>query len=170
MKGSLIFNAVKWYLTVVVFSTLLSTVGGCALFNGDGPQATVHVRSAHYLNPDIYGRASPVVLTIYQLKSQYDFQQANYNALTINSGKTLGNDLIDKNTFEIRPNDQINVDFPLSPNAQYLGIVAGYRNINQAVWHKIVKIEQRKNMHPVLNLDLQSQGFTLNVGYTHNFF
>lgn len=162
------FKAISNLANLIVATILFSILTACAIFNS-GAEATVHIRSANYLNPNIYGHSSPVVLTIYQLKAQYAFQQADYNALTNNSGKILGGDLIDKNTIEVRPNTQMKVSQPLSPNTQYLGIVAAYRNINNATWHKVVKIEQKKGSHPVLNLDLQSQGFNVRVEYKSNF-
>ncbi len=164
MKFKMISNLAHLIVAIILFSILTA----CALFSS-GPEATVHVRSANYLNPNIYGHSSPVVLTIYQLKTQYAFQQADYSALTNNSAKVLGGDLIDKNTIEVRPNSQMKVSQPLSPNTQYLGIVAAYRNINNATWHKVVKIKQKKGYHPVLYLDLQSQGFNVRVGYSNNF-
>lgn len=154
--------------TLIVVSCLFLT--GCSLLTGSGPHATIRMRSAHYLNPDLYGRASPVVVTIYQLKSPYAFRQSDYQALAQNSGKVLSEDLIDKTTIEVRPSEAKAVSLPISTEAQYLGVVAAYRNINHAVWHKVVKIEKRKGLHPVLKLDLQSQGFTATIGYANNFF
>ena len=164
MKLNIVFDGAKLCLVTTLFSLLTA----CAMFSSE-PQTTVHIRSANYLNPNIYGHSSPVVLTIYQLKTQYAFHQADYNALTNNSGKVLGGDLIDKNTIEVRPNTQMKVNQPLSPNTQYLGIVAAYRNINNATWHKVVKIKKKKGYHPVLYFDLQSQGFNVRVGYSSNF-
>ncbi len=161
MKFNILFDVTK----LCLMAALISLLTACA----SGTQTSVRIRSANYLNPNIYGHSSPVVLTIYQLKTKYAFQQADYSALTSNSGKILGGDLIDKNTIEVRPNTSIKVNQPLSPNTQYLGIVAAYRNINNATWHKVVKIKKKKGYHPVLYLDLQSQGFNVRVGYSNNF-
>ena len=135
---------------LIGFSFLLSACG----LTGGNQTANLQVKSAHYLNPDINGRASPVVVTVYQLKTPFAFQQASYDALASNSGKILGSDLLDMDTFEIRPSTNKELSVTLTPNTEYLGIIAAYRNINQAVsWHKAVKVSPGSS----INIDLESQ-------------
>ena len=137
---------------------LLLTLTGCSIFPSSTPTVKINVRSAQYLNPDINGRPSPVVVTIYQLKKPFAFKQANYIALANNSGQILGNALIDKHIVEIRPSSYKVINQPLSANTRYLGIVAAYRKINQTKWHAIVKITTR---HTTVNVNLESQGLVL---------
>ena len=118
----------------------------------------------------MYGNASPVVVTIYQLKTPYTFKQATYQALASNSSKVLGTDLIDKNVIEVRPNSHRAIYQPLSPNTQYLGIVAAYRNIDQSKWRTIIKVVNEKGKRSVINLDLESQALTATATHTaHEF-
>ena len=130
-------------ISIIVMSYFLSA---CSWFGSDVPTAEISIRSAQYLNPDINGRASPVVLTIYQLKKPNKFKQASYLPLENNSASVLGEDLIDKNSIEIRPKEATHLSELLSDDTQYLGIVAGYRNTNMGQWHKVIKIDSKKNI------------------------
>lgn len=136
---------------------------GCQFLKPSGPYAQLNVHSAEFLNPNIHNEASPVVLTIYQLKSPFQFKQATYQALAENSAKVLGSNLIDENVIEIRPNSNKSVSQTLSPNTQYLGIVAAYRQVNQSQWKSVVKVANTKGKATQVNIDLESEALTTSV-------
>lgn len=135
-------------------------LSGCALFGPNVPHANIRMQSAKYLNPDINGTPSPIVVTIYELKNQFSFTQASYDALATNSASVLGSDLIDQQTIEVRPNSYQSVTQTLSPNTKYLGIVAAYRNIDQSTWHTTVPVNANTSSMTI-NLSLESQGLTV---------
>ncbi len=139
-------------------------LAGCA----QPPSALMEIHSAHYLNPDVDGNASPVVVTVYQLKSTFNFQQATYDQLSTNSGDVLGADLIDRSTIEVRPDSDDSVRQTLSPNTQFLGIVAAYRNIGGATWRQTVPVTNAPNEETVITLDLESEALTATVNGTEN--
>jgi type VI secretion system protein VasD len=125
------------------------------------PHADITFKSANYLNPDMNGRPSPVVVTLYQLKSAYTFKQADAASLMADSAKILGGDLIDKNTIEIRPNNTKTINQALDPDVQYLGIVADYRNATTESWHKVVKLDSSGGERADITINLESQGFSV---------
>jgi type VI secretion system protein VasD len=144
-------------LSLILATTLLT---GCAIFGPSVPHASIDIQSAKYLNPDINGNPSPIVVTIYELKNQFAFKQASYDALATNSSSILGGDLIDQQTIEVRPDTVMSVSQPLSPNTQYLGIVAAYRNIDQATWRTTVAVPSTANSFDI-RLSLESQGLSV---------
>ncbi len=154
-------NALTRFSIIACFTMLLA---GCA----QPPSVMMQIHSAHYLNPDVNGGASPVVVTVYQLKSTFNFQQATYDQLSTNSGDVLGTDLIDRSTIEVRPDSDQSVKQPLSPNTQFLGIVAAYRNIGAAAWRQTVPVTNTTDEETVVNLDLESQALTATVTNTKN--
>lgn len=143
---------------IILFCTF--TISGCSWFQGS-PHADITFKSANYLNPDMNGRPSPVVVTLYQLKSAYTFKQADAASLMADSAKILGSDLIDKNTIEIRPNSTQNITQALDPDTQFLGIVADYRNATTESWHKVVKLDSSGGKRADITIDLESQGFSV---------
>jgi len=147
----------KWSLRIFLLS-LLAFSSSCQFKNN--PTAYLNLKSAKYLNPNIHGTASPVVVTIYQLKASEKFNQSDFTDLSKNIIKFLGSDLIDKQSIEIRPNSQHEIKLTLSSNTNYLGITAGYRNINYAKWRKIINILPEDSKINI-NINLESQGISL---------
>lgn len=136
---------------LVLFTVLL--LAGCS---NTPPNLTVNLQAANYLNPDVYKHSSPVVVTIYQLKSATAFQQANFFALNNNALGTLGGDLLDKQEIELRPKQSQKLKIPLSPEANYVGIVAGFRDPDRAQWRRLVKVEPGSNAKVQISLGTQN--------------
>jgi type VI secretion system protein VasD len=147
---------------LILFAMTMSLVA-CSFFHSSG-QTTINLQSAHYLNPDMNGRASPLVVTVFQLKSPFTFKQASFDQLMGNSSATLGADLIDKETVEIRPNATKQIKFPLDNDTAYVGVVAAYRDISQAKWHTVVKIVPKK--HNIIDISLESKGIIVKQNST----
>jgi type VI secretion system protein VasD len=82
----------------------------------------------------------PITVTVYELKSPNQFKQATYNDLMFNATQSLGSDLIDKESFVIRPSDSNHYTISLSSDVKYVGIVASFRQINQATWRQVIQI------------------------------
>lgn len=124
------------------------------------PTANFAISSAGYLNPDINGQASPVLVTVYQLKSGYAFQQADYESLTNNASKVLGDDIVDKSSFEVAPHATDSQAIKVYPDTKYIGIVAAYRDPNSVSWHKVVPLN-RPGSSVSITLNLESEGITI---------
>ena len=129
------------YLSQLKFILVLSIFGLLIGCSSKPPMLSVNLQAANYLNPDIYKHSSPVVVTIYQLKSPTTFQQANFYALSNNPVGVLGADLLDKQEIELRPKQTQKLKIPLSPETNYIGLIASFRNPDQAQWRKLVKVE-----------------------------
>ncbi len=143
----------------ITFSTLLFisafTLSACS--NNNGTEAKIAFNSAHYLNPDINGHASPVVVSLYELKTPFEFKQANFMQLDQNASSLLGTNLIDKQTVEIRPGAQKIITQSITPNTHYLGIAAAYRNIDSASWRSVINIPE-KTKKITVQVNLESEG------------
>lgn len=136
------------YLLIIFF------IYGCA--SSKPPQLEANLHSASYLNPNIYNQPSPVVVSIYQLKSPTAFQQANFFALYTNPSTTLANDLIDKSEIEIRPDQTQTTKQIISPETNFIGVVAAYRNPDNSQWRRILPIPNGKKVSMQINLAAQA--------------
>lgn len=145
---------------IVVASCYLSA---CSFWSNDIPTAEININSAQYLNPAVNGRASPVVLTIYQLKSKNAFKSADYSALATNSSRVLGGDLLDKNIIEIRPKSQMHISQPLTADTKYIGVTAAYRDIDKATWRKVVAVDVTKNKTSKIDINLESESLNVSI-------
>jgi len=80
------------------------------------------------------GRPSPIVVRIYQLRGDTEFNNAEFFALYERDKETLGASLIGRDEKTLFPGQQIEIDLPLSGEARFVGAVAAYREIGASRW------------------------------------
>ena len=96
------------------------------------------------VNPDPQGRASPIVVRIYQLKDDAAFQGADYFALFDKEQATLAGALVSRQEYELRPGEQRTFDYTVAPETLFLGVAAAYRDIRNAQWHALTSAPDNK--------------------------
>jgi type VI secretion system protein VasD len=132
------------------FSGLLVVVTlflvGCASSNGIN--AKMHISAAEYLNPSEVGEASPITLNFYELKSSAGFKQADYFELQANAASALNGDLVDKQSIEVRPGQHLDYKLFLPEGVKFIGVTAGYRNIDQSIWRSVIAVVEKKKKLP----------------------
>ena len=124
-------------------SVLVLLASGCA----GAPKATAShatLAVAQDANPDSSGRASPVVLRVYQLKQEGAFNDADYFALTDKEQETLGPSLISREEYELQPGDTRALELKIAPEAHFIGASVGFFDIRNAKWKAIVPAPAKK--------------------------
>lgn len=91
-------------------------------------------------NPDSAGRPSPVVVRVYELTSANDFDAGDFFQLFEQPEATLGADLRGLTDVVIAPGGRESLTRELSDDTRYLGILANFRDIDQAGWRDGVVI------------------------------
>ncbi len=91
------------------------------------------------LNPDLAARPSPLVLKLVDMKAHTAFSNADYFKLAANPKTVLGPDYVADETMPIRPGEIKRLKLKLHEKSKYLGVVAGYRDIEKAKWRYILK-------------------------------
>ena len=102
------------------------------------------VNAADDINPDAAGRASPVVLRIYQLAAGTQFQAADFFQLFEKEAPTLGPDLVAREETIVAPGDTRKLTIALKPNAQAIGVAAAFRDIDHASWRAVMNVPPTK--------------------------
>lgn len=92
------------------------------------------IKAAADLNPDVSGRASPVIVRVYQLTSPVKFSSADFFALFDREAATLGADLLGREEVAIPPGEERKLTINLKPDATTLGVAASFRDIDKAEW------------------------------------
>ena len=121
---------------MIAVALCLSACGG-----GGPPKPTPTKASivvAADVNPEPNGRASPIVVRLYQLKEEGAFNNASYFALYDKEQETLGASLISREEYELKPGETRTLDLKVPPEAHFLGVMAGYRDINNAKWRTLL--------------------------------
>jgi type VI secretion system protein VasD len=89
-------------------------------------------------NPDATGRPSPVVVRVYQLKTDAAFKGAEFFALFDDDQKVLGPELISRDEFVLAPLERRTIDVAVSGDTRFVGAVAAFRDIRNAEWRGLV--------------------------------
>ena len=79
---------------------------GCASGPPKPVKTHIAVTATADVNPDSAGKAAPVVVRVYQLKSDVAFSSADFFALFDDDKKVLAGDLVARDEFELSPGEQ----------------------------------------------------------------
>ncbi|NUA32016.1 type VI secretion system lipoprotein TssJ [Cupriavidus basilensis] len=92
------------------------------------------------VNPDDKGRASPVLVRLYELKTDTAFENADYFTLEKNDKTVLTQDLLARDEFVLRPGESRDFERKLNPETTALGLLVGYRELGKAQWRSVYKL------------------------------
>jgi type VI secretion system protein VasD len=89
------------------------------------------------VNPDDKGRAAPIMVRVYELKSGAALQAADFFTLQEDERKAIGGDLLVVDEFILRPGDRKTIERRANPSTKVIGVVAGYRNLGKSIWRDV---------------------------------
>jgi type VI secretion system protein VasD len=104
----------------------------------------LNVASQPNVNPDNSGRPSPVLVKTYELRNDLAFKQADFQSLFGNPVQALGADLIASDELVFIPGEARKVSYKPAPETRFLGIVAGFRQMERAHWRIIKPVDPEK--------------------------
>jgi type VI secretion system protein VasD len=116
---------------------LLATLAGLSGCSSSPPKPQpikMNIVVSADVNPDADNRPSPIVMRVYQLKDDAAFKDADYFTLYDKEQATLAAALVSREEFELAPGEHRAVDYKLSPDAHFVAVAAGYRDIRNASW------------------------------------
>ena len=112
-----------------------------------------NIQTSQGINPDHAGRPSPVVIRVYQLRSPGPFMNADFFDLYDNAVATLGQNLIISEEFELRPGEAREYNTKFEKAAKYVGVIAAFRDLENARWREVVMLPDKKKVHLHIILD-----------------
>ena len=104
------------------------------------PDLSVEVTATKDVNRDASGRGLPVVVRLYELRTEGAFAAADFFSLYEKESATLGPSLIAREEVTLAPGQQRLVTRLLSPEAKQLGVLAAFRDIDRAAWRALVTL------------------------------
>ena len=130
--GDSTVDAAKWAFTTQVKTMNVDLVSRASLnMNGDGQSLSTVVR-------------------IYQLKTPQAFQQLDYRQLQTNDLDALKADLLATKDVVLRPDASASISEPMNGDADYVGVVAFFRNAGKdSTWKLVIPKKQWKKTDPV---------------------
>jgi len=144
---------------ILLLSALLLNTTACSTKEeviAPTPDPTIlelKLKAGKLLNPDIEGRASPLVVRIYQFEAIDKFNTSDFFAIYDNDVALLGQDIIFRKELELQPDTNRNLSLESKPEARYLAIFAAFRNLDTAQWIASVKIFPNQTNKVSINFD-----------------
>jgi type VI secretion system protein VasD len=98
------------------------------------------VNAESNINQDAGGQPLSVIVRVYQLKDKGRLESADYNAILKSDTQALAGDLLENQERILKPGAQEIMEIRANPAANYLGIVALFRNPSGDKWRRIIPI------------------------------
>lgn len=117
-------------------------LAACAAKTEHNVDFNYFIRASADINPNISGKASPVVVRVYQLSNKLNFENATYDAIFESKHNALGAEYISLNEYLVHPNTNNEVELQISENAKYIGVAVGYRSIDMVNWRTVVAVPE----------------------------
>ncbi len=100
----------------------------------------VEAVAAADVNPDPEGRASPVIVRVYQLADDAAFGKAELFPLWDQEAQTLAATVVGRHEMRLAPGGRGEFAFKLDPKVRSIGVAAAYRDFRNATWKTSVAI------------------------------
>jgi type VI secretion system protein VasD len=104
------------------------------------------------LNPNVAGRASPVVVRIFDLATVPAFATADFATL-FEKVETLKGTVLQVDELVLRPGDIQERNRDLSAQVHALGVAAAFRALDGAIWHLTVPLQAGRRNFLLVHLD-----------------
>ncbi len=149
-----------------VLLTLALTLGGCASGPPKPPLPTVvngTIKVSATVNPSASQRPSPLLLRVYELKSDASFNSADFMALYQRDQAELAADLSSREEYMLEPGETKKFSKKLAPETRFIGVLGAYRDLEHAVWRKIVPVPPSEKPQALL---IQANELSIDVALT----
>jgi type VI secretion system protein VasD len=107
------------------------------------PETQLLIAPSVDINPDSNLRPSPLVIRVYELSAGNDFEASEFFGLYDNAEKVLGNHLISSVDIVVLPGKAHEHVMSLSPKTRYIGVMAEFRDIQNADWRLLAEADPR---------------------------
>lgn len=138
------FRALLYMLAL----TMIPLLHGCS-----SPRITMEVASQPNVNPDSSGRPSPIIVKMYEMRNDMAFRQGDFQVLFMEPMKVLGAHLVAMDELLFVPGEARVVEYAPMPETRYVGILAGFRQMERARWRAVLPVDPEKKNRIRLELN-----------------
>ena len=111
-------------------------------------------QAADDINPASDGRASPLLLRVYTLRTLGGFEGADFFAIYENDATLLAADMTSpREDINILPGQTRSLNRKLSDDTRFVVLLAAYRDVDNAAWRAVVETPANQTTSAVINLD-----------------
>lgn len=158
-------NMIMWKMGTGIAALCVPLLAGCGVgqavkdstvdaakwaFTTQVKTMNIDLTSRSSLNANAGGQSLSTVVRIYQLKTSQAFEQLSYAQFQADDLDGLKADLLATKDVVLRPDATASISEPMNEDAQYVGVVALFRDSGKgAVWKLLVPKQQWKSTDPV---------------------
>ena len=140
-------------LLFTLFTGLSFILSGCTVTSKVwDPYDDISISALQEVNTDTRQRPSPVQIKIYELSSRSTFDNLDFDRAFYDAGTFLSDELLSEADYTLQPGQTIEHRVKLKKQAQFVAILAGFIDIDNARW---------KHVYPVKSRGYQSHAITL---------
>lgn len=121
----------------------LCLLAACAAKPPKPEPARARLVASGQVNPDASGRASPIVVRLFQLRAEGAFAGAEFFDLYSKEKEILGESLVSREEYVLTPGETRELEIPLNAQTRYLGVLAAYRDIRAAQWRVVTRAPEK---------------------------
>lgn len=134
----------------VLLLSLLCCLTACASKPAKPTPAHAELSASADVNPDSSGRASPVVLRVFQLRNDGEFASADFFALYDKEKETLNTSFVSREEYVLAPGETRKLDLAINSETRVIGVLAAFRDIRTAHWRALSRPPEKTLTHPHL--------------------
>jgi type VI secretion system protein VasD len=149
----------QWGYAVVGFLTVF-LLNACGSATPPLLQGTIKVDQA--ANPDLNGRASPVVVRVYELRSPAAFSGADFFSLFEKESETLAGDLVGREEYSLGPAETRPYRRQLQPDTKFIGVAAAFRDLEHSRWRQVAPVPAERQS--TIAIGVEARTVTVTVG------
>ena len=125
--------------------------------------ATLEIASvaAADLNPDGNGRASPLVVRLYALRSLTEFEKADFFSLYEKDEQILAADLVKREELVLKPGSTTTVPQEFAPDVQFVAVLGAFRDIERSTWRASIAVPPGASGVLTLKADARALSLTI---------
>lgn len=131
-------------LGIALVGSLLMSANGCSSAPKKPKPMAISFDVQENVNPDIHGRPSPVVMRMFELKSNAAFDGIDFFSLYERDKESLGAEMLAREEYPLRPGDKLKFDRLLQPDTRFIAVMAAFRDLEHAQWRAVVPVQPGK--------------------------
>ncbi len=125
----------------------------CATEPPPPTEIIAQVTAVASLNPDSEGRASPLVVRLYELTAASPFESADFFDLYDQDKATLGETFVAVDEIRVLPSESKTITRTLQPTTRFVGVVAAFRDVQLSTWRGLTEVPLNQTTTYDLMLD-----------------
>lgn len=167
MQHLKIFSMARFFGVFLVAIIISFLVAGCSSpFSKNTPASfKIKLVAADDINPNEEGKAAPLSIYIYELKSLDNFENSDF--FTITDGTSAELKAETKKAYEgiVKPGESRTLTLSPGKETLALGIVAAYREIDQAGWSEVWELYKKHKKKSWWRKVLPGEAIVLTVNF-----